>query len=548
MPAAAAVSLAGQLRTFSHASAWRNLRSGLVEPLEADVFMLIAHDRANAGLSAAKLAWLPSSLVDLWAGLDAGALDAISGMQPKSIVMAGPPVPVCDSPMTVQWRNVHDGFRQVEGYERAHGFRYRWVVRARFDVHFLFRVPTLAALEDWARPRGDPIIAPKLRYGDGVYNLTGVDGAANPFGAEIQDWFALVPRRWASVYFSLDDSLAAACQPGGDAIRASHPLMCGGRAGSPECWLAAHLASNGVNGTELASINLASLPILTCHPGWHGAAQAVNLSSHCAAFLQKRRPKPSFVDRAWWAQPHEPPCQGNCGPSKAAARENHPHAAAWQGHAQPDQARACAATWEAAIRQRGERAKLAGIPLTGVEPITATPPRWLRAWNRSVPNFVVHVGRTCGTSVVALLENATVRHRQVHTFPADEGMLAGAQRVIVTTRDPVERAASEFESLLRLRKRCGGGDGKAWWCRSDVAAFYECWPTVSAFAEGIADSGACGNRARAMIGQMRMVRPPVRPSPCALRVTARAPRRGSASTSADCASSCDASRSSSPTP
>lgn len=132
--------------------------------------------------------------------------------------------------------------------------------------------------------------------------------------------------------------------------------------------------------------------------------------------------------------------------------------------------------------------------------------------------MLVHVGHTCGSSVKQfltrndkLLNKFHQKHAgwaQVHVHPVKPWMVDGAEGVIITLRDPIDRLVSAYNtkacldelpssmtqeefancqqrSTTNLRADSGEPDKLA-----------ACFPNVTAYADGIDDKTDCGSLAR----------------------------------------------------
>ena len=79
-------------------------------------------------------------------------------------------------------------------HERARGAQYAFLVRSRFDMSYPVALPPLGAL--LSHPSRGKIMA--CLWQDAAARRKYAAGAtSNPFGTELIDHFAVVPRKWA---------------------------------------------------------------------------------------------------------------------------------------------------------------------------------------------------------------------------------------------------------------------------------------------------------------------------------------------------------------
>ena len=137
---------------------------------------------------------------------------------------------------------INDAYSLIRAAEATRRARYQFVVRARFDVNYAAALPPLQTLRR-ELGRRSPLIA-----------HLGVPCTcpANTFGAEVADGFALVPRRWADVYFTMSQSRHW-CNSGTTRGPTNLSLvdMCEGSWWAVECKLTLHLAENNISAADL---------------------------------------------------------------------------------------------------------------------------------------------------------------------------------------------------------------------------------------------------------------------------------------------------------
>jgi hypothetical protein len=124
---------------------------------------------------------------------------------------------------------------------------------------------------------------------------------------------------------------------------------------------------------------------------------------------------------------------------------------------------------------------------------------------------VVHVGKTAGGTVIAMLSKALKtsdkhRIREIHLRPLEQSDLALSDTIVVGIRDPVERLLSAF--YFHLNGELGQFPSN-WQQRlysqaqiSEMTAFYECFHSFEEFAMGLLDKSACGAMARKGVGHL----------------------------------------------
>jgi hypothetical protein len=173
----------------------------------------------------------------------------------------------------------------------------------------------------------------------------------------------------------------------------------------------------------------------------------------------------------------------------------------------------CKRTWSKAVEAMPESAEGDVRPeLRGDAFRTTTPPSLL----------FVHVGKTCGATVgFALRDNQRLlntRHPlqpaydEVHTHPVRWGVLAAADHVLVSLRDPIDRVVSSYNSYVCVREtvldengqraavnsqsECKRKPTEVGFTREAHARLIFCFPSVNEFAERLDEDNECGRLAR----------------------------------------------------
>merc|ERR1719424_2358139 len=125
----------------------------------------------------------------------------------------------------------------------------------------------------------------------------------------------------------------------------------------------------------------------------------------------------------------------------------------------------------------------------------------------------VHIGKSCGATVQrALLTNAELMKLagrepfdRVHVHPVRRGVLEAATEVVVVLRDPVERLVSAYNTAACKEddnitdvKVCLRSPARRKFQRFGFKrlSLLECYPNVTAFADGLDDNTECGKLAR----------------------------------------------------
>ena len=134
----------------------------------------------------------------------------------------------------------------------------------------------------------------------------------------------------------------------------------------------------------------------------------------------------------------------------------------------------------------------------------------------------VHVGKTCGATVgFALRDNQRLMstkhplqpaYDEVHTHPVRWGVLAAADYVLVSLRDPIDRVVSSYNSYVCTREstvdkhgqrvpinsqnECKRKPQELGLIQDAHARLIFCFPTVNEFAERIDEDNECGQLAR----------------------------------------------------
>ena len=179
----------------------------------------------------------------------------------------------------------------------------------------------------------------------------------------------------------------------------------------------------------------------------------------------------------------------------------------------------CKRTWSLAVSAMPERPEGDIRPeLRGDAFKTKTPPSLL----------FVHVGKTCGATVgFALRDNQRLIssklpgarsnplqpvYDEVHTHPVRWGVLAAADRVLVSLRDPIDRVVSSYNSYVcaretkmdengqrvtvNSRSECKRKPNEVGLMRDAHARLIFCFPSINEFAERLDEDTECGRLAR----------------------------------------------------
>lgn len=108
--------------------------------------------------------------------------------------------------------------------------------------------------------------------------------------------------------------------------------------------------------------------------------------------------------------------------------------------------------------------------------------------------LIVHVGKTAGGSVNDVLKNSHIPALSLHVKPLSEAMIRDHRWIIITLRNPVHRQVSAYNfrspSIIYNSpywSQCGLGSLKR---------FYDCCPTLHAYADMLTSVGECGSVAR----------------------------------------------------
>ena len=153
----------------------------------------------------------------------------------------------------------------------------------------------------------------------------------------------------------------------------------------------------------------------------------------------------------------------------------------------------------------------------------------LSASEATRPKFLfTHVGHTCGGTVMKTLDDHQQRMEDalaakhsshenafavVHVHPVRPKVLDGVKYVLVSLRDPVDRLISAYNSIACLLvadfDTCERTHGSLSMAIDSLAArrqlegfqdeLLNCYPNVTAFADGLDEDSRCGSRARDVV-------------------------------------------------
>lgn len=128
--------------------------------------------------------------------------------------------------------------------------------------------------------------------------------------------------------------------------------------------------------------------------------------------------------------------------------------------------------------------------------------RQIRRYGRGSGGILnIHVGKTCGTTINAVLSRARFNFSELHVKSVGHKSLFEIfDTVVLSIRDPINRTISAFNFHHPLSKGKTPGGGPT---HSGDKLFYECFQTVEQFAQALNESGACGEQARKGYGHMK---------------------------------------------
>ena len=194
-------------------------------------------------------------------------------------------------------------------------------------------------------------------------------------------------------------------------------------------------------------------------------------------------------------------------PSSAAADASPSGFVPWSGEAKA----ACEMQWTKAV---------AGIPSMLDEPILERTMRGDDFLSGLPPRVLfVHIGKSCGATVERALEHNSELLKlkgvggfkvpepfgRVHVHPVRRGVLDAAQEVAIVLRDPAERVISAYNTAACKEdddvtdiKECLRAPAEQKFQRFGFKrlSLLECYPNVTAFADGLDDDSDCGRLAR----------------------------------------------------
>jgi hypothetical protein len=156
----------------------------------------------------------------------------------------------------------------------------------------------------------------------------------------------------------------------------------------------------------------------------------------------------------------------------------------------------CWSSWSQAMASRGERSQLSysndpWFSLSGVVSKNEIAQHLIHSKPPKKSILLVHVGKTCGTSVAKALYNNQIMFTQVHVHPVDHEMVHQFDYILITIRDPFNRTVSVYNFANPLWSNITHAPQL-----STHYEFYNCFPTISDYGEQLFDNSSCGNISR----------------------------------------------------
>ena len=147
-------------------------------------------------------------------------------------------------------------------------------------------------------------------------------------------------------------------------------------------------------------------------------------------------------------------------------------------------AKQCKGVWNAAIAARGprERIKAPKGTFTGVRPSENIQ---VGKFQRGKSVFLVHIGKTCGSSVKQSLEENGIKFTEVHGYPTDSIMITQHDIILISIRDPLKRQISAFnwENPSTIGGLYHTGTHRNQSPSALVMGYFSCFENVDAYAK-----------------------------------------------------------------
>jgi hypothetical protein len=115
--------------------------------------------------------------------------------------------------------------------------------------------------------------------------------------------------------------------------------------------------------------------------------------------------------------------------------------------------------------------------------------------------LLVHVGKTCGSSVSKVLDAMNISYTHLHIYPLDDRMIEQFDYIFITVRDPFNRSVSAYNFHNPKYAIIANSQQN----EPDLAGhFYGCFPTISDYGNHLYANSTCGKYARYGLGHLRL--------------------------------------------
>jgi hypothetical protein len=162
----------------------------------------------------------------------------------------------------------------------------------------------------------------------------------------------------------------------------------------------------------------------------------------------------------------------------------------------------CWKSWSIAMAERGPRSLLSwstdqhfGYSAVVSDSDIKAKTKLNKIQNKSV--LLVHVGKTCGTSVQKAFRKENIKHFPLHVHPMDHEMVAQFDYIVITLRDPYDRTISAYNFHDPKQVQTTGAPPVP-----HLKEFYGCFPTINDYGNQLLSNSSCGHLADVGIGHL----------------------------------------------
>jgi hypothetical protein len=149
----------------------------------------------------------------------------------------------------------------------------------------------------------------------------------------------------------------------------------------------------------------------------------------------------------------------------------------------------CYRTWQNGIDDRGDRNTYPPDIWSGIKRNDKEMKDLFGLQNKTI--LLIHVGKTCGSSVNIFMRAEKIKHVEVHRHPVDEIMVNQFDYVLITVREPLERVVSAF-NFANPRHKGFHNVPKYRKGEKPPGKFYDCFNYVNEYANALYTDTFCG--------------------------------------------------------